>query len=124
MSDDNLPEEVEDSGAVVGEEEAAVVVVSSPVVVDVPEAVAVDSGAELVVLGAWEVLGAAVVEGALDDVCSAAVVCSAVVDAGAEAEDVSAVASAVVLAGSSMDARVSLVMFVDSIPRCSTYPTT
>ena len=37
MSDDNLPEEVEDTGAVVGEEEAAVVVssVSVVVVVDV-----------------------------------------------------------------------------------------
>lgn len=123
MSDDNLPEEVEDSGAVVGEEEAAVVVISSLVVVDVPEAVAVNSEAESVVLGAWEVLGAAVVEGALVVVCSAAVVCSAVVDAGAEAEDVSAVDSAVVLAGSSMNAKVScLASIIYSICRYGTYP--
>lgn len=85
MVDDNLPEELVDAGALVGEEEAAVVVSSS--VVDVPEvaeAEVVEAGAELGVLE-----GDALVD------CSEAVVDPAVVDAGAD-EDESAVADSAV----------------------------
>lgn len=82
MPDDNLPEEVVDAGAVVGEEEAAVVVFSSAV--DVPE----DAGAEEVVEAGAE-LGELEGDALVD--CSEEVVDSAVVDAGAEDEVESAV---------------------------------
>lgn len=73
--------------------------------------VAVDSGAEVVVLGGSVELG--VVEGAEVELCSEVVVCPAVVEAGAEVEDVeSVVEDSEVLLEDSLDE-------VDSVEVCS-----
>lgn len=99
MLDDDLPVEVVDSGAVVvGEEEAAVVVSSVPVV-DVP-IIVVDSEGEVVELGGSVEVALPV----LVVVCSSVVVRPAVVEAGVEVEDESEVVDpAVVLAGWAID---------------------